>query len=62
MHSVHFRGDVGLRSMDALHVATALVHGCETLLTNDERLRAGRQIRVLTLRQLALKSDHDHSR
>ena len=62
LRSVHLRADFGLLSMDALHVATALVHGCQTFLTNDERLRAGRQIRVLTLRQLALESDHDHSR
>ena len=61
MRSVHLRTDFGLRSMDALHVATALVHGCETFLTNDERVRAGQQIRVLTLRQLALKSNHDDS-
>ena len=39
--------------MDALHVATALVHGCETFLTNDERLGVGDQIRVVTLRAFA---------
>ena len=49
LRSVHVRADFGLRSMDALHVATAIVHGCETFLTNDERLRAGGQIEVLTL-------------
>ena len=53
LRSVHLRADFGLRSMDALHVGTALVHGCETFLTHDERLRAGRQIRVMTLRELA---------
>lgn len=50
LRAVHLRADFGLRSMDALHVATALVHGCETFLTNDERLGVGSQIRVLTLR------------
>ena len=39
--------------MDALHVATALVHGCETFVTNDERLTAPDDIRVVTLRDLA---------
>ena len=53
LRSVHLRADFGLRSMDALHVATALVHGCKTFITNDERLHAGRQIRVLTLREMA---------
>lgn len=62
LRSVHLRAAFGLRSMDALHMATALVHNCETFLTNDERVRAGRQIRVLTLRQLALKGNHGHSR
>ncbi|MYD71363.1 MAG: type II toxin-antitoxin system VapC family toxin [Acidobacteria bacterium] len=53
LRAVHLRADFGLRSMDALHVATALVHGCETFLTNDERLRVGSQIHVLTLRTFA---------
>ena len=53
LRAVHLRADFGLRSMDALHVATALVHGCETFLTNDERLGVGDQIRVLTLRAFA---------
>ena len=38
LRSVHLRADFGLRSMDALHLATALVHDCETFITNDRRL------------------------
>lgn len=53
LRAVHLRADFGLRAMDALHVATAVVHGCETFLTNDQRLNAGKQIRVLTLREWA---------
>lgn len=49
LRAVHLRADFGLRSMDALHVATALVHGCDTFLTNDRRLGVGDSIRVLTL-------------
>ena len=49
LHAVHLRADFGLRSMDALHVATALLHACETFLTNDQRITAGNRIRVLTL-------------
>lgn len=53
LRAVHLRADFGLRAMDALHVATAVVHGCDTFLTNDQRLNAGKQIRVLTLREWA---------
>ena len=53
LRAVDLRANFGLRSMDALHVATAIVHGCETFLTNDERLGVGSQIRVLTLRAFA---------
>lgn len=58
--AVQLRADLRLRSMDALHLATALVHGCETFLTNDERLRAPDDIRVVTLKELAAtKSGRD---
>ena len=53
LRAVHLRADFGLRSMDALHVATALVHACETFLTNDQRITAGNRIRVLTLDDFA---------
>ena len=52
LRSVHLRADFGLRSMDALHVATALVHGCETFVTNDRRLARVDAIRVLALDEL----------
>ena len=51
--AVQLRADLRLRSMDALHLATALVHGCETFLTNDERLAAPDEIRLVTLKELA---------
>ena len=51
--AVQLRADLRLRSMDALHLATALVHGCETFLTNDERLAAPDDIRLVTLKDLA---------
>lgn len=53
LRAVHLRARFGLRSMDALHAATALVHGCQTFLTNDRRLAVGNEIRVLTLRGFA---------
>lgn len=49
LRSVHLRAEFGLRSMDALHLATALVHACETFVTNDRRLTRVDWIRVLTL-------------
>ena len=50
--AVQLRAGLRLRSMDALHLATALVHGCETFLTNDERLAVPDGIRLVTLKDL----------
>ena len=49
LRSVHLRADFGLRSLDALYLATALVHDCETFITNDRRLARVDRLRVLTL-------------
>ena len=51
--AVQLRADLRLRSMDALHLATAMVHGCETFLTNDGRLAVPDDIRLVTLKDLA---------
>ena len=52
LRSVHLRADFGLRSMDALHLATALVHDCDAFITNDRRLARVNLLRVLTLDDL----------
>ena len=52
LRSVHLRADFGLRSMDALHLATALVHDCDTFVTNDRRLARVDRVRVLVLDDL----------
>jgi len=52
LQAVRLRANFGLRSMDALHLATAQVHGCHTFLTNDVRLASVEKPRVLTLRDL----------
>ena len=52
LRSVHLRADFGLRSMDALHLATALVHDCESFVTNDRRLARVDGVRVLVLDDL----------
>ena len=46
LRSVHLRADFGLRSMDALHLATALVHDYEPFVTNDRRLARVDRLRV----------------
>ncbi len=52
LQAVRLRADFGLRSMDALHLATAQVHDCHTFLTNDVRLASVEKPRVLTLQDL----------
>jgi len=37
---------LALKTVDAIHVATAIVAGCDALLTNDKGLRAPRQLRI----------------
>lgn len=38
--AARLRATHGLRTPDALHLATAQVHGCSALWTNDQRLHA----------------------
>lgn len=35
--ATELRAEHGLRTPDALHLATALSHGCQSLITNDQR-------------------------
>ncbi len=44
----------GLRTPDALQIATALTTGCVALLTNDTRLQRVTELRVLVLDDLEL--------
>ena len=43
------RARYNLRTPDALHIATALVAGCDAVLTNDLRLKRVVEVRVLAL-------------
>ena len=36
--AAEIRGRSGLKTPDALHLATAQIHGCDALWTNDDRL------------------------
>ena len=44
--SVRLRAKYNLRSMDTLHLATAIVHQCENFITNDRKLQKISEIRV----------------
>lgn len=48
------RARYGLRTPDALQIATGLVAGCAAFLTNDGRLRRVSELRVLVLDDLTL--------
>ena len=48
------RARYGLRTPDALQIATALNAGCTAFLTNDFRLQRVTEIRVLVLDEMAL--------
>jgi predicted nucleic acid-binding protein len=48
------RARYGLRTPDALQIATALAVGCGAFLTNDARLKRVSELRVLVLDELEL--------
>jgi predicted nucleic acid-binding protein len=48
------RARYGLRTPDALQIATALAAGCAAFLTNDARLQRVSELRVLVLGELEL--------
>jgi predicted nucleic acid-binding protein len=50
--AAHLRSQYGLRTPDALHVATAIIAGCDAFLTNDKRLARITEILVLVLDKL----------
>lgn len=52
--AAHLRVQYGLRTPDALHVATAIIAGCDAFLTNDFGLKQVREVQVLLLDELEL--------
>jgi predicted nucleic acid-binding protein len=53
-HAATIRSELGATTPDAIHVATALLSGCETFLTNDDRLRTPKGLMRASLSELAL--------
>ena len=46
----YLRGTVGMKSPDAIHVASAALHGAEVFLTNDRGIRVPKTMRALILK------------
>ncbi len=53
VRAAELRARCGLRTPDALQIATVLTHRCDAFLTNDARLKQGDAVRVLVLDDLA---------
>ncbi len=52
IEAARLRAVANLRLPDAIHGATAILSGCETLLTNDRRLTALPGIEVVVLSEV----------
>lgn len=50
--AAHLRAQYRLRTPDAIHIATAMIAGCDAFLTNDLNLKRVQEIRVLVLEEL----------
>ena len=52
--AAHLRAKYRLRTPDALHVATAILSGCNAFLTNDTGLRRVTELQVLLVDELEI--------
>jgi predicted nucleic acid-binding protein len=52
--AAHLRAKYGLRTPDALHIATALLERCQAFLTNDLQLKRVTEVKILVLGELQL--------
>ncbi len=53
IHAGILRGETGMKSPDALHVAAALHGQCQALLTNDTALKTPEQLQKVLFCELA---------
>ena len=51
--AAHLRAQYRLKTPDAIQIATAIEHGAQAFLTNDEELARVREIEIVTLQELA---------
>lgn len=50
-----YRAQFGLKTPDALHVASAIAPGCEIFMTNDRGISAPKNLRVVNLQQASVR-------
>lgn len=50
LSAAHYRAELGVKLPDAIHIATAVVAGCDVFLSNDQRIKMPPD---LTLQRLA---------
>lgn len=43
------RGQMGMKTPDAIHVATAIYQGCDVFLTNDKKIKAPKGMEIILL-------------
>lgn len=49
LRAAMLRGEFGLKTPDAIHMASAIESGCTAFLTNDRRIRGPKQMAILTM-------------
>ncbi|MBK8455568.1 MAG: type II toxin-antitoxin system VapC family toxin [Thiofilum sp.] len=54
VNAAQLGGSQGLRTPDALHIATALENQCDFFITNDQRIRSVKALEVVQLTDLLL--------
>lgn len=59
--AAEMRARYNLRTPDALHVASAVLTGCDAFLTNDTSFERITEIRILVLNELELDSPSEQS-
>ena len=48
-----YRAQLGLKTPDAVHMATAVESNCDVFVTNDKPMKAPQQIKMLKLREVS---------
>ena len=51
IQAAHLRADLNIKLPDAIHVASALLSECDSLLTNDQGMRAPASLTIFQLKE-----------